>query len=136
MGALLLLTHAMQELGISRDLRRQSNLVDQTLQTFIEQFLRNRFDAGGIQTLYDLAFLRKLIDVRMGSDWTDVRQLLDQNAVHIREKVTAHLPIFLVTVAQSIHYRSPMDKRYRIKEISSALSLIILLGHKCYLAFF
>ncbi|KAK0456031.1 hypothetical protein EV421DRAFT_1749997 [Armillaria borealis] len=87
MGALLSLTHAMQELGISRDLRRQSNLVDRTLQTFIEQFLRNRFDASGIQTLYDLAFLRKLIDVRMGSDWTDVRQLLDQNAVHIREKI-------------------------------------------------
>ncbi|KAG7452326.1 uncharacterized protein BT62DRAFT_298265 [Guyanagaster necrorhizus] len=87
MGALLSLTHAMQELGISRDLRRQSNLVDWTLQIFIAQFLRNRFDAGSIQTLCDLIFLQKLIDVRMGSDWTDVRQLLDEKAVHIRETV-------------------------------------------------
>ncbi|KAK0208784.1 Vps51/Vps67 domain-containing protein [Desarmillaria ectypa] len=87
MGALLSLTHAIQELGISRDLRRQSNLVDQTLQTFIEQFLRNRFDADSIQTLYDLSFLQKLIDMRSGSDWTDVRQFLDEKAVHIREKI-------------------------------------------------
>ncbi|KAK0465603.1 Vps51/Vps67 domain-containing protein [Desarmillaria tabescens] len=100
MGALLSLTHAMQDLGISRDLRRQGNLVDRTLQTFIEQFLRNRFDANSIQTLYDISFLQKLIDVRTGSDWTDVRQVLDEKAVHIREKVTAHLPTSSCSVAQ------------------------------------
>ncbi|RDB29071.1 Conserved oligomeric Golgi complex subunit 1 [Hypsizygus marmoreus] len=81
--SLLSLSNAIQELGISRNPPRQRALVQATLYQFIMDLTGDGWEDNGVQSLYDLAFLRKLAIVQ-AVDWSDLPNVLE---LRIRAKL-------------------------------------------------
>ncbi|KAJ6621177.1 hypothetical protein B0H10DRAFT_2353252 [Mycena sp. CBHHK59/15] len=73
---LLTLSKSVQELGVSRSRSRQNAVADKTLRLFITEWDGDVWKHDGVQALCDIAFLRRLADLRT-PEWEDVCQLLD-----------------------------------------------------------
>ncbi|KAJ7925961.1 hypothetical protein B0H13DRAFT_2229543 [Mycena leptocephala] len=62
--SLLTLSSSVQELGISRSRGRQDIEADKTLRLFITEWVEDGWKQNGMQALCDIAFLRRLADLR------------------------------------------------------------------------
>jgi len=82
--SLLSLSNAIQQLGFPRDPARQNGLVDKTLRLFITNLVGDGWEHDGLQTLYDLEFLRRLADL-WGGEWLDICELLGEQTLRVRE---------------------------------------------------
>lgn len=74
--SLLSLSNSFEQLGISRHQSKQTSLVQASLRQFIAEIAGDGWERNSIQSLHDLAFLRKLADLQ-GGEWTDIWGLLD-----------------------------------------------------------
>ncbi|KAJ6503353.1 Vps51/Vps67 domain-containing protein [Mycena vitilis] len=83
--SLLTLSRSVQELGFSRRGGRQNTEADKTLRLFITEWVGDWWKHDGLQALCDIAFLRRLADLRT-PEWEDVCQLLDTKAEQLREQ--------------------------------------------------
>ncbi|KAJ7070881.1 Vps51/Vps67 domain-containing protein, partial [Mycena amicta] len=81
--SLLTLSTSLQELGLSRS--QQNREADKALRLFVQEWVADDWKQGGAQALCDIAFLRRLVDLRT-PEWEDVCQLLDAKAEQLRQE--------------------------------------------------
>ncbi|KAF8078884.1 Vps51/Vps67 domain-containing protein [Lyophyllum atratum] len=74
--SLLSLSNSIQELGVSPDQSRQRSLVQETLTQFIADFTGDGWDWDSVQSLHDVAFLRKLAAAQ-GEGCSDLSSILE-----------------------------------------------------------
>ncbi|KAJ6575299.1 hypothetical protein B0H19DRAFT_933515 [Mycena capillaripes] len=84
--SLLALSSSVQELEFSRSRGRQNTEADKALRLFITEWVGDGWNKDGLQALCDIAFLRRLADLRTPG-WEDVCHLLDSKAQQYREQV-------------------------------------------------
>lgn len=96
--SLLSLSNAIQQLGFPRDPARQNGLVDKTLRLFITNLVGDGWEHDGLQTLYDLEFLRRLADL-WGGEWLDICELLGEQTLRVREMVRCSFKIIFYVLS-------------------------------------
>lgn len=74
--SLLSLSNSIEQLGISRNQSKHTNLVQASLRQFILEFTEGEWEGSDIQSLCDLAFLWKLAELQ-GAEWAEICSLLD-----------------------------------------------------------
>ncbi|KAJ7207386.1 hypothetical protein B0H12DRAFT_1195590 [Mycena haematopus] len=84
--SLLSLSSSIQELGTWRSRGRQTSEAGKTLRLFINEWVGKGWKQDGMQTLCDIAFLRRLADLYT-PEWEDECQLLDSKAQQLREQL-------------------------------------------------
>ncbi|KAJ7361559.1 Vps51/Vps67 domain-containing protein [Mycena albidolilacea] len=84
--SLLILSSSVQDLGFSRSRAGENTEASKTLRLFINQWVGDGWKQTGRQALCDMAFLRRLADLRT-PEWQDVCQLLDSKAQRYREQL-------------------------------------------------
>ncbi|KAJ4485835.1 hypothetical protein J3R30DRAFT_3283663 [Lentinula aciculospora] len=86
MQSLLLLAEAIQKLGFSGESMRHNHLADRTVHLFISRLLDLEWEHNKIQTIHDIGFLRKIVEL-WGPHWDDVCGLLDAKTSRIRDLI-------------------------------------------------
>lgn len=81
------LSEAIQELGCSPDIDQQRQIVDQTLHHFIKTLGSSEWHLDAVQSLHDLALLRKLVTLHGTETWKELVVMLENKAKHLKLEV-------------------------------------------------